>query len=70
MLYSPVTDDVAHALAGLVDPTLDGYDEERAAAYWEDIAKGFELQDRYLGAILEVSVVISIPINRWLLRSM
>ena len=55
VLYSPVTNDVAHALAGLVDPTLDGYDEERAAAYWEDIAKGFELQDRYLGAILEAA---------------
>ena len=55
VLYSPVTDDVAHQLVGLVDPTLAGYDEERAAAHWEDIAKGFELQDRYLGVILEAA---------------
>ncbi|GMR21972.1 MAG: hypothetical protein BMS9Abin37_0295 [Acidobacteriota bacterium] len=55
VLYSPVTDDVAHELVGLLDPTLDGYDEERAAAHWEDIAKGFELQDRYLGVILEAA---------------
>ena len=55
VLYSPVTDDVAHELVGLVDPTLASYDKERAAAHWEDIAKGFELQDRYLGIILEAA---------------
>ncbi len=55
VLYSPVTDDLAHELTGLVDPTLAGFDQERAAAHWEDIAKGFELQDRYLHAILKVA---------------
>ena len=55
VLYSPVTDDLAHELTGLVDPTLAGFDQERAAAHWEDIAKGFELQDRFLGAILEAA---------------
>lgn len=55
VLYSPVTDDVAHELVGLIDPTLVGYDAVRAAAHWEDLAKGFELQDRYLGVILEAA---------------
>ena len=55
VLYSPVTDDVAHELVGLVDPMLAGYDAVRAAAHWEDLAKGFELQDRYLGVLLEAA---------------
>lgn len=55
VLYSPVTDDVAHELVGLVDPSLASYDAVRAEAHWEDIAKGFELQDRYLGVILEAA---------------
>lgn len=55
ILYSPVTDDVAHELTGFVSPELDGYDAEIAARYWEVIASGFELQDRYLGVLLEAA---------------
>ena len=55
VFYSPVTDDVAHELTGHVDPALAGYDEEVAAALWEDIAFGFELQDRWLGQVLDTA---------------
>lgn len=55
VLYSPVSDDTVHALAGFVDEGLDRYDEALAASYWEDIARGFELQDRFLGVILDAA---------------
>ena len=53
VLYSPVTDEVAHELTGFIEPALDGYDEQVAARVWDVIADGFEIQDRFLGAILE-----------------
>ncbi len=55
VLYSPVSDDVAHELAGFADESLEGYDEELATRHWQDIAAGFELQDRFLGGILEAA---------------
>ena len=55
VLYSPVTDEVAHELTGFVEPVLDGYDEQVAARVWAVIADGFEIQDRFLGAILEAA---------------
>jgi predicted AlkP superfamily phosphohydrolase/phosphomutase len=55
VLYSPVTDNVAHALGGLVDPELDSYDADVAARAWDVIADGFEIQDRFLGVILDAA---------------
>ncbi len=55
VLYSPTTDDVAHELAGVVEPTVEGYDEARAARTWETLAHGFELQDQMLGLALDAA---------------
>lgn len=52
VLYSPVTDDVAHVLGGYVSRELAGYDEAVAAKVRPFIREAFELQDRFLGAIL------------------
>ena len=55
VLYSPVTDDIAHELTGFIEPALDDYDAVVAAQVWEVIADGFEIQDRFFGAILEAA---------------
>lgn len=55
VLYSPVSDDIAHELGGFVDEALTGYDEALAALYWQDLVEGFELQDRLLGVVLEAA---------------
>ena len=55
VLYSPVTDDVNHELVGYLDPTLKGHDEAVAARLWPFIVQGFELQDTFLGVLMDAA---------------
>jgi predicted AlkP superfamily phosphohydrolase/phosphomutase len=55
VLYSPVTDDVAHQVYGYLAPELPGYDPSLAEHLWPVMTKAFALQDRFLGVILETA---------------
>ncbi|MGH9324708.1 MAG: alkaline phosphatase family protein [Vicinamibacteria bacterium] len=55
VLYSPVTDDVAHELYGYVAADRKGYDESLARKIWPAIEEGFRIQDRFLGLLLEAA---------------
>lgn len=55
VVYSPVTDDVAHELYGYLSPELDGYDPALAERLWPFLREGFELQDRLLGRVMEAA---------------
>ena len=55
VLYSPVTDDVNHELVGYLDPALKGHDEAVAAGLWPFVVQGFELQDTFLGVLMDAA---------------
>ncbi len=55
VLYSPVTDDVNHELVGYLDEALRGHDEAVAAALWPFVVQGFELQDTFLGVLMDAA---------------
>jgi predicted AlkP superfamily phosphohydrolase/phosphomutase len=55
VLYSPITDNVAHQLVGYLDPDLEGYDPALADALWPVLEGAFALQDRFLGVLLEAA---------------
>jgi predicted AlkP superfamily phosphohydrolase/phosphomutase len=55
VLYSPVTDDVAHQIHGHLAPELPGHDPSLAGQLWPVMAGAFALQDRFLSVILEAA---------------
>jgi predicted AlkP superfamily phosphohydrolase/phosphomutase len=55
VLYSPVTDDVAHQIYGYLAPELPGYDASLAERLWPVMTQAFALQDRFLGVLLEAA---------------
>ena len=55
VLYSPVTDDVNHELVGYLDEALKDHDEAVAAGLWTFVVQGFELQDTFLGVLMDAA---------------
>ena len=55
VLYSPVTDDVNHELVGYLDEALKGHDEALAAGLWPFVVQSFELQDTFLGVLMDAA---------------
>lgn len=55
VLYSPVSDEIAHELYGYLDPELEGYDPALAEELWPVMAESFQLQDSFLGLLLETA---------------
>ena len=53
IMYSPVTDEVSHALVGFVDPEKPRFDPNLSAKVWPTLAASFELQDELLGRVME-----------------
>lgn len=53
IMYSPVTDELAHTFGGYVDPEMPRFDETLAARVWPTLAAAFELQDQLLGRVME-----------------
>ncbi|HXV59127.1 MAG TPA: alkaline phosphatase family protein [Vicinamibacteria bacterium] len=55
VLYSPVTDEIGHALMGYLSPDLDGYDPRVAERLWPVLIEAYGLQDRFLGVLLDAA---------------
>ncbi len=55
VLYSPITDNVEHELAGYLDPELEGYDPALAEKLWPVVEEAFALQDRFLGVLFDAA---------------
>ena len=53
VMYSPVTDELGHALVGYVDPAMPGFDAALAEKVWPTLVRAFELQDDLLGAMMD-----------------
>ncbi len=53
IMYSPVTDELAHASVGYVDPAMPGFDAALAEKVWPTLVAAFELQDHLLGAMMD-----------------
>ena len=56
IMYSPVTDELAHGLVGHVDPEMPRFDPVLAEKVWPTLAAAFELQDQLLGRVMEYAV--------------
>jgi predicted AlkP superfamily phosphohydrolase/phosphomutase len=55
LLYSPIVDEVAHALYGFLCPEIESYDEAIAKDLWPTLAEAFSIQDRLLEMLLEIA---------------
>ncbi|HSF17196.1 MAG TPA: alkaline phosphatase family protein [Vicinamibacteria bacterium] len=55
VLYSPVTDEIGHALTGYLSPELDAYDETVADWLWPVLIEAYVLQDGFLGILLDAA---------------
>ena len=53
IMYSPVTDEMTHALVGYLDPAMPGFDVALAESVWPTLVSAFEVQDDLLGAIMD-----------------
>lgn len=52
--YTPMSDSAGHTWMGLLDPDLPGHDPELAAKIWPHYIKLFQLQDEWLGKVIDL----------------
>lgn len=52
--YTPMSDSAGHTWIGLLDPDLPGHDPDLAAKIWPHYIKLFQLQDEWLGKVIDL----------------
>lgn len=59
-LYEPMTDGAGHEWMGVLDPNSPSYDKALADRLWPFYARIFELEDEWLGSVMEAAPEYSI----------
>jgi len=53
IMYSPVTDELSHALVGYIDPGVTDFDASMAEKVWPTLVAAHQLQDDLLGKVMD-----------------